>query len=347
MYGQSILETRRETAGLGDANVNVDHLLITIMLMGFYENVMYQGQGHALLPSTSTPAADEVGSRFWKTFCHHEGALSLLKLRHERPNIPLDGAVRRQILRTAILRGTAVPAWLQDGATYGEVGPALTVDKLMVRVAGLRARSMDLLLGRDPGFGTTYLAEDISAEAMELETSLAAWSRDLPGEWECRLQVFRSGRDLEHNRVQDEIDGNDDYAGPVYSYSTCGYASIWCRWRVLRIIVSSIGIRALTSLLQYPSQRERVFAQVDVCQEVMDRMVDELCGSVFYFFNNRETEIAPKMASLVAWTLAVTVSTERVSEARRRWLKSRLRSVAESAGDAILMSILEQSEFRF
>lgn len=44
---------------------------------------------------------DEVGSRLWKSLCHHEGALALLKLRREQgppPYLPIHRVVRRQVV---------------------------------------------------------------------------------------------------------------------------------------------------------------------------------------------------------------------------------------------------------
>jgi hypothetical protein len=117
---------------------------------------------------------DEVGSRLWKSLCHHEGALALLKLRQQHgppPYLPLHRVVRRQVvshytaehstvsdiylttyllqIRTYILRGIPIPDFLQNGAHYGEEGPALEFDSLMVRVAALRARSLALFSGKD------------------------------------------------------------------------------------------------------------------------------------------------------------------------------------------------------
>lgn len=71
------------------------------------------------------------------------------------PNVSLDRARRRPIvsqislqgfsgltslfkIRLCILQGDTVQEWLQDGALYGEEGPILTLDSLMIQVAALR-----------------------------------------------------------------------------------------------------------------------------------------------------------------------------------------------------------------
>jgi hypothetical protein len=53
------------------------------------------------------------------------------------------------------------------------------------------------------------------------------------------------------------------------------------------------------------------------------------------------------MAGLLAWPLAVAVSTEAVPEPQRQWLERKLKIVASSLGDSILESVAEKREFRF
>ena len=70
-------------------------LSITLGLLTIWQNTMYGIQ----IPHPSS-AVDEVGSRLWQSLCHHEGALALLKLRHEHgpPPLPLHRVVRRQVV---------------------------------------------------------------------------------------------------------------------------------------------------------------------------------------------------------------------------------------------------------
>lgn len=56
---------------------------------------MYRHSGIAL------PESSEVGARFSKTMCHHEGAVGLLYLKYQLGqslNSPVSRSVRRQIV---------------------------------------------------------------------------------------------------------------------------------------------------------------------------------------------------------------------------------------------------------
>jgi len=265
----------------------------------------------------------------------------------------------RQI-RTCILRGVVVPEWLQDGAVYGEEGPALELDSLMVRVAALRAQSLTLFLQKNSTLPSlAQHSKDIATGAQELDIALASWSGALPADWKFSTQPSPAG--------PDSTDMDHLYDGSVHIYATHGHAALWNRYRAVRLIVNSIRLRSLSTLCQCPSQRSFGVAQPDECQKIMDSLAKDLCGSVPFFFTSRhanqdgaglrfirigntvirtEREILPQMATLLVWPLAVAVNTEGVPNPQRQWLKHRLRSGADALGDAILESVVE-GEFKF
>lgn len=81
----------------GDAYEGIDELLLTTMLMGYFENTRYNVRNGEIADRKE----DAVGSRFENVFCHYEGAMGLLRVRHERHNggdLTLDRVVRRQIV---------------------------------------------------------------------------------------------------------------------------------------------------------------------------------------------------------------------------------------------------------
>jgi hypothetical protein len=258
-----------------------------------------------------------------------------------------------------ILRGVLVPEWLQDGVEFGEESPVLEVDLLMVRVANLRAKS--LALGKNVTVPCREQQwKDVATEAQELDAALVAWSRAVPEGW--KFSTHPSPINL------DSPGSNLLYNGPVHIYTTHGHATIWNRYRAIRLIVNSIRNRALSNLLQFPWQCSLIIAQLDLCQRNINSVTNDLCGSVPFFFNSPDStgegtgsrsirvgnfvissdrEILPKMAILLAWPLAVAVSTDGVPEPQRQWLRRRLKIVANSVGDAILESVAEQAEFRF
>lgn len=88
---------RTQQAVCGQANESMDALLLTTIMMGYFENIRYKVD-----PSeTAVRKDDAVGSRFTNVFCHYEGAVGLMKVRRERAdkaNLTLDRVVRRQIV---------------------------------------------------------------------------------------------------------------------------------------------------------------------------------------------------------------------------------------------------------
>ena len=57
--------------------------------------------------------------------------------------------------------------------------------------------------------------------------------------------------------------------------------------------------------------------------------------------------IIPSLASMLAWPLAIAVSTENVPELQRKWLQGKLGSVADSLGDAVLHDVRRRGAFVF
>ncbi|KAK5226280.1 hypothetical protein LTR47_009170 [Exophiala xenobiotica] len=96
--------TRMEAEVKGVAAEDTDELLITMMLMGSFENVMWGLNPHN--PRNSSSSSDEVGSRLWEN------------------------------IRIIILRGRTIPYWLED-PEYEEEGPMRELDLLMLRLANL------------------------------------------------------------------------------------------------------------------------------------------------------------------------------------------------------------------
>ncbi|KAI1204418.1 uncharacterized protein F4807DRAFT_465652 [Annulohypoxylon truncatum] len=338
---------------------NIHEILVTAMLMAFYENIMYGHERHhsRKKDSSSSWDPDITGSRFWENICHHKGAAGLLKLRQERgwtPDLPLERAARRQLVRTCILRGIPAAPWLQDGAEFGEEGPVLGLDSLMVRVASLRARSLHIFLPKSERFSSQLSPIDIASEARDLDMSLESWSRNVPEDWRFSTQPDLS------------IDSMFD--GLVHTYTSHGHATIWNRYRALHIIVNSIRKRALFVASQCSSQTISTNMEQEMCLEKISLLSADLCRAIPFFIvpqplrhnspfegpsrvnenaANAHYEILPKLATLLAWPLTLAVSTDAVPEPQKQWLKTKLKSIAKSLGDSILETVAEQSEFRF
>lgn len=102
-----------------------------------------------------------------------------------------------------------MPDWLQNGEEYGEVGPALQLDRFMVRVAAFRARALAFLPSASAGLSTSTPDLDFLAHTgKQLEDDLVDWSinvkfRDIPSErplsLKTRKHLFSARRAKQHH----------------------------------------------------------------------------------------------------------------------------------------------------
>jgi hypothetical protein len=75
----------------------MDELLLTTMLMGYYENIRYSVAG----VEPPVKKVDAVGSSFTNVFCHYEGAMGLVEIRQKSSqvrDVTLDKVARRQLV---------------------------------------------------------------------------------------------------------------------------------------------------------------------------------------------------------------------------------------------------------
>jgi len=98
-YAQCLARTQQAVSG--QLHESMDQLLLTTMLMGYFENIRYSVVG----VEPPVKKADAVGSRFTNVFCHYEGAMGLVDIRRrssEVTDITLDKVARRQIVSVQI-----------------------------------------------------------------------------------------------------------------------------------------------------------------------------------------------------------------------------------------------------
>ncbi|RDW57195.1 hypothetical protein BP5796_12645 [Coleophoma crateriformis] len=342
-YARSITTTQKELSELADENL--DHLVVATLLMSQYENTMYGAERESNQDiASATP--DEVGSRFWKKICHYEGTMGLLRMRQQRglQNLPLYRAVRRPVLRACILRGKVVPDWLQDGSQYGEEGPALDLDLLMIRVAALRCASLKIFRDENPDpLSPCKEVEYATMEAQNLETALTLWPHDLPEEWKFSAISTESSMPSKTNFADTNY---------VHSYTTHGHAAVWIRYLAVCLIVSSIHMRLLSISSHSKPQRPAFTTQLEACQERIDLLAAHMCRSVPFFFSSRNAtdpkdEIMLKFATLLTWPLTVAISIEAIPLAQKQWLQRRLKSVAVVLADGVIQSAAEKDAFKF
>ncbi|KAJ5309209.1 hypothetical protein N7508_004588 [Penicillium antarcticum] len=349
-YMKTVEQTLEEMKTLS-AN-KIYQVVLAMMLMGSYENVMFSLR----TPLSSPP--DEVGSRFWRSVCHEKGAAALLSVRRERglaANVALEKVIRQKCLRLLILQGANMPDWLKDGTSWGEEGPELELDSLMIRVLILRHKSVALFREIDAAEPHTIeKAKTMAIEADALDRDLMEWPSTLPRNWNFEIAPAQ---------LQSPPTTNAPAKFPRHLYASVGLASVWNRHRALRLVTNRIHQRSLLSL-QSVLKSDSLSTNLRKCQENINALAGEMCGGVQFqvdprsFTKDPQADIVedsmttldvlhPGVAGSLAWPLTIAVSIESVPHLERSWLKAALRAVARILGHTLLESVTDRGEFRF
>jgi hypothetical protein len=373
-YSQCLYKTQQ--AVCGQTHEDMDELLLTTLMMGYFENIRYNNNTSEL----GVRKTDAVGARYTNVFCHYEGAMGLLWIRRAsgvNTDSILDKVARRQIvsflvallrnvqidnsqIRASVLRGNPVPDWLQNGEEFGEAGPALQLDSFMVRVAAFRARALAFFPQVSAGLPTsTPDLEFLAHTGKHLEDDLVDWAESMSEEWE------RSKEDLP--ATTEKASDYDACEGHRNVYTSHGHASLWIRQRALRLIINSIFIKFISVRMQTSADQAHLLWKQNHMRRNLEIISQELCADMLYFFKaspsgdedflmpvqrtsvttEGEPTILPSLASMLAWPLAIAVSTENVPEAQRKWLQGKLGIVADSLGDAVLHDVRRRGAFVF
>lgn len=229
----------------------------------------------------------------------------------------------------------------------------------MIRVASLRSKFIDLTW-RIGGFDLPRSVdfEDLVLEANNLDAALAAWSSNLPDDWAFARFI--------HVSPQEEINSLL-YDGSWVSYKTHGHAVVWNRYRTIRLIVNSIRVRLLSSTTG--SQNHHLNEHLEVFLETINSLTTDMCRSVGFFLipfypsnggrdaKNNETvypkfqfckaSILPKMATVLAWPLAVANSIDAVPSSQKQWLQCTLQKISDIIGAAVVDALNQSVDFHF
>jgi hypothetical protein len=223
----------------------------------------------------------------------------------------------------------------------------------MVRVASFRSRALAFFSNTSSALSTSIPdLEYLAHTGKELEDDLVKWAESMSGEW----KAYRQDPEMESDTNENN---NETYDGLFNSYTSHGHASLWIRQRALRLIINSIFIKFIAVRMQNSTDHEHLRWKQNRMRGNLASTSSELCGDVAFFFSRSPEEgsntadmhgehaVLPRLASLLAWPLAVAVSTENVPEPQRDWLQHRLRLVASSLGDAILGRVADRGAFIF
>ena len=348
-YSKALMKTN---SALKDASeVTHDDVLLAVMLLSFYENSVTDKTAH--VPSRGIQV---MASR---SFAHHDGAMAVLNLRRQlaqRANcsMELNMLVRRQLMRSLLLRSMPLPSWLQDGSQYGEHGFALELDRCMVGVAKLRHQASSLSVDSaslsisDRSDEMTRL-RSLWAKAQTLDDVLVTWANGLPTEYwysACTVQ--------DYGRIET---GNSIFDDTVHMYPTVGHAGMWNRYRALRLTVNDIMLKTLSLLAKSPDTDTESLKEAAKLRIL--GLADHLCASVPYMLGLIEThktaghditivtkvpaslKVAVKAttASFLCWPLTMATMVSGIPERHQRYLRNRLLDVSEIVDDGVLERI--------
>ena len=327
---------------------NVGTCLLAIFFMSRYEDTVY-------IPAHLDPQILFIMTP--QSFSHHDGALAILKtwknqLSDSHPATDVIKHTRRGMIRSALIRNTALPKWIHEGAAFGEGGLELEYDCIIVRIVSVRQRLSALL---EEITGTqrtsnelTSTTEELDKEARYIDEALQDWTAQFPGSWCSQRHTLPDPR---------PCSTRDFIPQTVHSYSSPAYAAVWNIYYATRMLINSTRLRLLKvkrSDLDDLSHEQRA-----ECLSTINTMANDLACSIPFCLQrfkvtsspdsaaeektitmNTNEDILPSLASLTVWPLTIASSIEGVGVEQR----SRFRSQLAHLGRIIGASILECAE---
>lgn len=280
---------------------------------------------------------------FSQKWFHHDGVKAILKFWSDNFhfNTPtfIVKQTRRELIKSSVLRDLPIPDWMQDGSRFGEHGPELDYDHIMVKIANLNHTVATL---KQESL-CMKVAGKLNSEARELDEALQSWNKNIPGP--CFSNPHRVPDDAIWPRKH-------FYSRTVYSYPKAAYSSAWCQSFAFSMIINSarykiLGLSLSSGLAQPTFQQER-----DECSSRLEVSANNIASSIPFCLErftvdspgtpkcpitlNPDDEIRPYLARLVVWPLLVTLGVQEVHTKLRWWLRQELVSVGEITGDGTI-----------
>ena len=333
------------------SEVTHDRVLLAVMLLSFYENSVVNQTSHSLNWDIRREAS--------RSFAHHDGATAMLKLRRQlsyrtSSGMELDKLVRRQLMRSLLLRSLPLPPWLRNGSEYGEHGLALDLDRCMVITAKLRHQANNLCAGstflsRSDELDEKSRCQALLTEAHALDAALVMWEKTIPIEDRFSSCIIPNSERVENcNRI---------YSSTVHIYPTVGHAGMWNRYRAFRLAVNDTMLKALSMLASYSDFEVKLLTEA--AKSRTECLADDLCASVPYMLGLLQSyqmtgldvaiatnDLAPSKiavtastASFLCWPLTMAIMLSGLSVQHQRYLRDRLLDVSEIVDDGLLERI--------
>lgn len=350
-YSQALAKTNSALTSANEATN--DGVLLAVMLLSFYENSVTSST-----PVVSNQSINGIASR---TFAHHDGALAMLKLRRQQSqrthtSIELDKLIRRQLIRSLLLRSMPVPPWLRDGLNFGEVGIGHKMDRYMVLLAKLQHQASYLCvdsqsLAKEEPEKIAKL-RSLLAEAEALDKAFVVWERGLPAEYEYSMHgVAKDGEAGSGNKIFNSI---------VHMYLTVGHAGMWNRYRALRLSANNIVIKVLIRLGEHSKPDTKVVWEAATLR--IQCLADDFCASMPYVLgmlgkdrakhdadvviktsSSLKDTVTASTASFLCWPLSMVITLSAIPERHRLYFKARLLDLSVIVDDGLLERLATSS----
>lgn len=330
---------------------NMDAYLLTVYFLQRYEDSIYSPSIHNGEGKPKQPGS----------LMHNNGIAAGLK--HWFESRSTDDAptgvikhARRSVRKIALLGQVDFPAWLRDGAMFGEDGKDLELDRILVCLIGLRCRASSVLEDDE----STRL--DSQDDALTLQTlyqglvlvdeALQEWLSSCP-EYACYTKhVIADGQ---HGPEQDffhsHVYVNQHHTDAIARVQIYGYRILanHPRCRLLQRIETKTGFapqgkmfesRHIMNCLAYD-----LVSSIPFCLQQL--VVSEAPGEFDHEITiTRRHETTPYLADLVAMPVVIASTTSFISTEYREWLLAQLVKIGRTAGYGLLEHVASSSWFK-
>ena len=343
---------------------NVDICLLAVFTMSRYEDVVYRP------PSNPTPSKSSITAAL-PSFSHHDGALAILRLwkdnySHIGPGSDGIRHTRGGLIRSALMRHSALPDWMQDGEVFGECGLELEYDRLIVRIINVRQR-LNFLLQQKPDLQQDHrqlasIAQQLDKESRSIDRTMQGWRAHFTSTWHYQQHTLRNlaAWPMDHF-----------YSPVVYSYNSPAYAAVYNYYFATRLLLYSTRLKLIqfmSSEILHGEVSSNLQQEAD-CLSQMNAMATDLAASIpsslerFEIKSSSSTdlnpsssdrdllaivlktneEVKPYLANLVVWPLTIASGVAHGIEAGLGlWFKSEMARLGRIIGIGVLEHAEEQ-----
>ncbi|KAH6679957.1 hypothetical protein F5X68DRAFT_263657 [Plectosphaerella plurivora] len=298
--------------------VRDDHTVYAILLLCGYETMLRDPE----LPPT------------WGA--HVDGAAAVLKFRGIGD---LHSPLTRRLfsfVRKSVVIGN-LQTCLPIDQVFAEPDAALVATDPESQLVSIAAKIPDLQHRSNTIFSQSQGSSELERTALlfcakDLDQQLLEWRCNLSSSWSYTIAASVSGS------VHSEFT-----LKKIHRYPDFYTARVWNFYRVSRLIVLSILIRASSSSSARPDSREH--ADVGEVQEQSAELIDEICSSVPFLLGHdlskmtlpshgkastqRNSSATHAGRFSLIWPLHVASGCSFISESQRSWMQGHLRAIAE------------------